>query len=171
MTQAITGTLTPISKRHWGGFYTVYYSQCEAVLSSGDQLSFRYQGQGRKREYFALDASGRPLAHSQRIHKTGWRSLINDSQYFMDEQGTPFVTLSGRIFPTRLRFGDTDIPFRNRYRKWFRYILESDYFEFEQKGFDEMRFVIKQPQFLLQSLCFGYYHFVGESENHGSGGA
>ena len=170
MTQEITGTLTPRSKRHWGGFNTVYYSQCDAVLSCGERLSLCYQGRGRKREYFALDANGTPLARSQRMHTTGWRSFINDSLYFMDEQETPIMTLSGRIFPTRLRFGDTDIPFRNRYRKWFKYVLESEYFEFEQKGFTELRFVIKQPRFLLPSLCFGYYFFVNQTENAGSSG-
>ena len=170
MTQEISGILTPKRKRHWGGFYTLYYSQCDAVLSGGERLSLCYQGRGRKREYFARDASGTLLAHSQRMHTTGWRSFINDSQYFMDEQGTPIMTLSGRIFPTRLRFGATDVPFRNRHRKWFRYVLESEYFEFEQKGFDELRFIIKQPRFLLPSLCFGYYLFVHQSDNAGGGG-
>ena len=170
MTQEITGILTPKGKRHWGGFYAAHYSQCDAALSNGERLTLCYQGRGRKRVYFALDANGSPLAHSQRIHTNGWRSFINDSLYFMNEQGIPIMTLSGPIFPTRLCFGDTNVFFRNRYRKWFRSVLESEFFEFEQKGLDELRFIIKQPRFLLPSLCFGYFEFVHHSENTDCGG-
>ena len=170
MTSEITGIFAPRRKRHWGGFYTVDKSQCEAVLSTGDQLAFGYQGNGRKRVYYVTGSDGEALARSQQIYTSGWRSFINGSLRFTDISGISIMEITGRLFPTHLHFGETHVPIRNRYRKWFRYVLESDYFEFEQKGSDELRFIIKQPRFLLPSLCYGYLEFVQQSDNTDCGG-
>ena len=169
MDQEISGTFAPKQVRLWGGFSRVYYSHCDAALSTGESLVLGYRGQGRKRTYFAWNANGATLARSHRIYTTGWRSFVNPSLWFSDAAGTPILEFSGRIFPTALRFGDVPVPCRTRTRKWFRSVLESEFFEFEQKGLHQVRFIVRQPRYLLPALCFGYFVFVSQSENAGGG--
>ena len=165
----ISGWFAPKKVRLWGGFSKIVYSHCDAELSTGENWVLGYQGNGRKRTYFALDANGKTLAYSHRIHATGWRSFVNPSLWFSDAAGTPIMEYSGRIFPTALRFGDMPVPCRTYARKWFRSVLESDFFEFEQKGLYPVRFIVKQPRYLLPALCFGYFVFVSQAESSSSG--
>ena len=167
--QEITGWFAPKQVPLWGGFCKVYLSECHAQLSTGEKWILGYQGNGRKRSYFISDAGGNILASSHRIHVAGWRSFVNPSLWFSDATGTPIMELSGRIIPTALRFGNVPVPFRNRVRKWFRSVLESEFFEFEQKSPWQVRFIVKQPRFLLPALCFGYFVYVSQSDG-GSGG-
>ena len=170
MNEEITGRFAPKQVPLWGGFSKIVYSDCAVDLSTGEKWVLGYQGNGRKRTYFALDANGKTLAYSHRIHATGWRSFVNASLWFSDAAGTPIMEYSGRIFPTALRFGDVHVPCRTYTRKWFRSVLESEFFEFEQKGLDQVRFIVKQPRYLLPTLCFGYFVFVSQAESASCGG-
>lgn len=166
----ISGMFAPKQVPLWGGFRKICYSHCDAELSTGERWVLGYRGNGRKRIYFASDANGELLARSHRIHAAGWRSFVNPSLWFSDAAGTPIMEFSGRIFPATLRFGDVPVPCRTRTRKWFRSVLESEFFEFEQKGLHEVRFIVKQPRYLLPALCFGYFVFVSQAESSSSGG-
>ena len=170
MNGEITGWFAPKQVPLWGGFSKVYLSECHAQLSTGENMVLGYRGNGRKRTFFLLDANGKTLAYSHRIHATGWRSFVNSSLWFSDAAGAPIMEYSGRIFPTALRFGDVPVPFRNRVRKWFRSVLESEFFEFEQKDLWQVRFIVKQPRFLLPALCFGYFVYVTQSDGGSCGG-
>ena len=166
----ISGWFAPKQVPLWGGFSKVYLSECRAHLSTGEEWVLGYRGNGRKRTYFVWDANGRPLAQSHPIHATGWRSFVNSSLWFADAAGMPIMEYSGRIIPTALRFGDVAVPCRTYVHKWFRSILESEYFEFEQKGLWQVRFIVKQPRYLLPALCFGYLVYVFQSDGGSCGG-
>lgn len=170
MNEEIAGWFAPKQVPLWGGFSKVYLSECHVQLSTGAKMVLGYRGNGRKRTYFAWDANGKTLAHSHRIHATGWRSYVNSSLWFSDAAGTPIMEYSGRIFPTALRFGDVPVPCRTHIRKWFRSVLESEFFEFEQKGLWPVRFIVKQPRYLLPALCFGYFVYVFQSDGGSCGG-
>ena len=170
MDREITGWFAPKQVPLWGGFSKVFYSHCDAELSTGASWVLGYQGNGRNRTYSVLDAHGRTLAYSHRIHAAGWRSFVNSSLWFSDAAGTPIMEYSGRIFPTALRFGDMAVPCRTYTRKWFRSVLESEFFEFEQKGLWQVRFIVKQPRYLLPALCFGYFVYVIQNESGSNGG-
>lgn len=170
MDQEIAGWFAPKQVPLWGGFSKVYLSECHVQLSTGEKMVLGYQGNGRKRIYFALDGRGNILASSHRLHATGWRSFVNSSLWFADADGAPIMELSGRIIPAALRFGDVSVPFHNRVRKWFRSVLESEFFEFEQKGLWQVRFIVRQPRYLLPALCFGYWVYVSQSDGGSCGG-
>lgn len=170
MTPEITGTFAARRRKLWGGFYSVLNARCDVELSTGERLVLGHEGSGRRRVYWLARTDGTPLARSQRVHTTGWRSFVNESVRFTAPDGSVLMDLTGWLFPTRLRFGDTLVPCRTFIRRWFRSILGSEFFEIEQKGFDTVRFLVKDPRFLVPTLCFGYYMFVNHSDNSSGGG-
>jgi hypothetical protein len=90
---------------------------------------------------------------------------------FAEPTGKVIMEYSGWLFPTTVRFGTVVVTCRRYVRKWFRNVFDSEFFEFEQKALKaEVGFIIKDPRFLLPSLCCGYFDYVLQSENNSGGG-
>jgi len=170
MSDEITDIFSPRLRRHW--VVSSYdLAQCEVTTSCGRRFVLAYRGDGRKRVYFITDDTGSVLAQSRRIYTSGWRSFVNQSLMFADPTGKVIMEYSGRLFPATVRFGTAVVTCRRYVRKWFRVVFDSELFEFEKKTLKaEVSFVIKDPRFLLPSLCCGYLDYVLQSESNSGGG-
>jgi len=163
MCENIIGTLRSPYKKRWILIsYDIYH--CVAETTDGQRFILQYKGNGNKRVYSILNSDGMILAQSQPISAKGWRAfkeLVDRHVIFLDCASEKPIMEYRRYGDMLLRFGSMDIACTYHHPKWSRQVFESDYFRFETNFLKtEVKFLIKNPDFFLASLCAGYVDYV-----------